>query len=167
LCGSFDKIASVGMFEHVGRRRLLAYFKKMNALLAPRGLFLNHGITRPQLEGESAESLFIRHRVFPGGELAHPADVIRQAERAGFEVLDLENLRQHYAMTCKAWVRRLEENRQACLRVVDGETYRTWLLYLSASSINFEQGHLDVHQVLLAKRGNSQTRRLSREYMYR
>jgi cyclopropane-fatty-acyl-phospholipid synthase len=72
LRGSFDKIASVGMFEHVGRRRLLAYFKKMHALLAPHGLFLNHGIMRPQLEGESAESLFIRHRVFPGGELAHP-----------------------------------------------------------------------------------------------
>ena len=166
LHDSFDKIASIGMFEHVGRRRLLSYFKKMHTLLAPRGLFLNHGIMRPQLEGESPESLFIRHRVFPGGELARLGDVIRQAERAGFEVLDVENLRPHYALTCRAWARRLEQNAETCLRVADSVTYRTWLLYLSASSINFEQGHADVYQVLMAKRGNPQSRRLSREYMY-
>ena len=166
LSGSFDKIASVGMFEHVGRRRLYSYFREMHDLLAPQGLFLNHGITRPQLEGETAKSLFIRHRVFPGGELAHLSDVIRQAERAGFEVLDVENLRPHYALTCRAWVNRLGQNESACLRVVDSETYRTWRLYLSASSISFDHGHSDVHQLLLARRAHSGSRRLGREYMY-
>jgi cyclopropane-fatty-acyl-phospholipid synthase len=166
LRGSFDKIASIGMFEHVGRLRLFSYFKEMYARLAPHGLFLNHGIMRPQLEGESAESLLFRDRVFPGGELAHLSDVVRHAERAGFEILDVENLRPHYALTCRAWVRRLEQNKEACLRVADGETYRTWLLYLSASSISFEQGNTDVYQVLLAKRSDSRPRRLGREYMY-
>jgi cyclopropane-fatty-acyl-phospholipid synthase len=166
LGGSYDKIASIGMFEHVGRQRLLSYFKGMYALLSPQGLFLNHGITRPQLEGEGPESRFVRRRVFPGGELAHLSDVVRQAERAGFELLDVENMRPHYSLTCKAWARRLEQNAEACLCEVGSETYRTWLLYLSACSISFEEGHLDVYQVLLAKRGNARSRRLSREYMY-
>lgn len=94
----FDKIASVGMFEHVGRHRLHSYFRKVNELLEPDGLFLNHGIVRPQSVGESSQTLFLQRRVFPGGELAHLSDIIQVAELAGFEVLDVEDLRPHYAL---------------------------------------------------------------------
>lgn len=167
LHGRYDKIASVGMFEHVGRRRLGAYFRKVEALLASGGLFLNHGIIRPQTEEDSTEMMFLRRNVFPGGELAHLAGVVREAETAGFEVLDVENLRPHYALTCRAWVRRLQENAAGCLRAVDAERYRTWLLYLAASSHFFATGQIAVYQILMAKRSSPQGRRLTRDYMYR
>jgi len=164
--GTFDKIASIGMFEHVGRRRLRGYFERMASLLADGGLFLNHGIVRPQRVEDDVESLILRRYVFPGGELVHLSDVIREAENAGFEVLVVENLRPHYALTCRAWVERLQRNEEACLRTADGPTYRTWLLFLAASADCFEQGQTDVQQVLLAKRSNPSGRRLSREHMY-
>lgn len=166
LPGSYDKIASVGMFEHVGRHRLASYFRSTASLLKPDGLFLNHGIIRPQLVSDGAETLFLRKRVFPGGELAHLSDVTREAEQAGFEVLDVENLRPHYALTCRAWVQRLQQNAAACLQSAGRARYRTWLLYLAASAHSFEVGESDVHQVLLAKR-TSLPRNLTREYMYR
>jgi cyclopropane-fatty-acyl-phospholipid synthase len=165
LGGHFDKIASVGMFEHVGRRRLPEYFRCVHQMLDDDGLFLNHGITRPETSGNDSGTLFIQRHVFPGGELPHLAQVIRCAEGAGFEVLDIENLRPHYARTCAEWVARLRRNRQACLDIVDPETYRTWLLYLAGSSVNFERGDLEVHQILFAKRGAAR-RRLTRDYMY-
>jgi cyclopropane-fatty-acyl-phospholipid synthase len=166
LEGQYDKIASVGMFEHVGRRRLGAYFRKISALLSPAGLFLNHGIVRPEPVRDTPETLFLQRMVFPGGELVHLSDVMAQAELAGLEVLDVENLRPHYALTCRAWVERLETNRAECLRHVDEATWRTWRLYLAASAVYFEAGSLEVHQVLLGKR-ESPHRRLTREYMYR
>ena len=165
LKGRFDKIASVGMFEHVGRRRLPEYFRTVYRLLADGGLFLNHGIVRPETSRDDAGTLFIQRRVFPGGELPRLAQLVGGAERAGFEVLDVENLRPHYARTCSEWVARLTRNRQACLDIVGPETYRTWLLYLAGSAVNFERGVIEVHQMLLAKRGAGQ-RRLTREYMY-
>lgn len=163
----FDKIASVGMFEHVGRHRLRAYFRKVGELLEDGGLFLNHGIVRPQQVGDGPETLFLQRRVFPGGELAHLGDVIRAAEDAGFEVLDVENLRPHYALTCRRWVERLRERADTCARLVGEEAYRTWLLFLATSSVDFEQGSVDVHQMLLAKRHPAGPRRLSRDYMYK
>lgn len=164
--GRFDKIASVGMFEHVGRRRLHGYFRQVYSLLAPDGLFLNHGIIRPQHVRDGAESVFLRRHVFPGGELAHLSDVVRIAEEAGFEVLDVENLRPHYALTCRAWVGRLLQHADACQRSVGARTYRTWLLYLAASAHAFEAGATEIHQILLAKRGAPRRLPLSREYMY-
>jgi len=166
LTGSFDKIASIGMFEHVGRRRLAGYFRKMASLLSGGGLFLNHGIIRPQLESDSAESVFLREEVFPGGELAHLSDVTRIAETAGFEVLDVENLRPHYALTCRAWVRRLQQNAAGCLRHVDVTRYRTWMLYLAGAACRFEHGQTDVYQILMAKRACPRHSRLTRDYMY-
>ena len=94
------------------------------------------------------------------------ADEVRVAELAGFEVLDVENLRPHYARTCRSWAGRLQANAAKCRQLVDEITYRTWLLYLSASAVNFEAGNLAIHQVLLAKRGVSSPRHLTREYMY-
>ena len=166
LEGEFDKIASVGMFEHVGSRRLRGYFDKLAALLSADGLLLNHGIVRPQAVGDGIENLLVKRHVFPGGELVHLCDVIREAENAGFEAVDVENLRLHYALTCRAWVERLQRNAAACLRLVDEKTYRVWLLYLAGSADNFEAGRTDVYQVLLAKRASPRHRRLSREYMY-
>jgi len=164
MTGRFDKIASVGMFEHVGRHRLKSYFRAVHNLLAPGGLFLNHGIVRPAFVSDGAETLFLQRRVFPGGELVHLADVVRVAELEGFDVLDVENLRPHYALTCRAWVERLQQNASACLKAVDETTYRTWLLYLAGAAEGFEDGMTSVCQVLLAKRSGPRTH-LTREYM--
>jgi len=165
LTGRYDKIASVGMFEHVGLRRAPRYFRKMAALLKPDGLFLNHAIARPQGVEDDAASLFVRRRIFPGGQLIHLSETIREAENAGFEVLDVENLRPHYARTCHLWQERLTANREAALRVADEPTFRAWRLWLAACSLSFEEGVSSVYQVLMAKRGSAR-RPLTREYMY-
>ncbi|MFN0168549.1 MAG: class I SAM-dependent methyltransferase [Bryobacteraceae bacterium] len=164
--GRFDKIASVGMFEHVGIRRLPEYFRKMAELLADDGLFLNHGIARPRTVKPGPDWIFLQKRVFPGGDLPPLDEVVRQAEIAGFEVLDVENLRPHYALTCRTWVERLRANEEACRTLVGGKVYRTWLLYLAASAVCFADGYTDVHQVLMAKRAHPAPRRLSRREIY-
>jgi cyclopropane-fatty-acyl-phospholipid synthase len=166
LEGAFAKIASVGMFEHVGRRRLREYFHTVFGLLEDDGLFMNHGIVRPEGARDGPETLFLRRKVFPGGELAPLSAVIAEAGRAGFEVLDVENLRPHYALTCRRWVERLQSNAAECMRHVDAETYRTWLLYLAGSAVSFESGATDVCQILMAKRSRPGHRRLTRDYMY-
>jgi cyclopropane-fatty-acyl-phospholipid synthase len=163
--GRFDKIASVGMYEHVGRRRLVSYFRTMAGMLEPDGLFLNHGIARPQDTHDDGTTVFLRRYVFPGGELPNLSDIVRCAERAGFEVLDVENLRPHYVLTCSAWVANLLRNRDRCLALVDAATYRTWLLYLAAAAVSFERGQTELYQTLLAKRSAGAFRRLSRSYM--
>lgn len=165
LEGSYDKIASVGMFEHVGRKRLGEYFKKCYALLAPSGLFLNHGVIRPQLVKETAETVLWTRQVFPGAQTVHLADVILEAEKAGFEVLDVENLRPHYALTCRAWVERLRRNEAECLRLAGREKYRSWLLLLAAAAFTFEDGQTDLCQVLLAKRSHPHGRPMNRDHM--
>ena len=166
VLGRFDKIASVGMFEHVGRRRLRSYFVQLASLLEDGGLLLNHGITRPEGAVEDTATLFMRRHVFPGGELVRLSDVIHAAGDAGLEVLDVENLRPHYALTCERWVERLQANAQACLSIVGPETWRTWRLYLAASAAAFRAGDLDVCQVLLGKRHSRYPRPLTRNYMY-
>jgi cyclopropane-fatty-acyl-phospholipid synthase len=166
VSGEFDKISSVGMFEHVGRAKLEAYFGKIGRLLTPNGLFLNHGITRPAPVESDAQSLFIARSVFPGGQIVNLHEVIHAAENAGFEVLDVENLRRHYALTCRAWVQRLTARREACLEFVDQPTWRTWQLYLAGSSVAFDEGGLGLHQILLAKRGANGVAPMTRDYMY-
>jgi cyclopropane-fatty-acyl-phospholipid synthase len=151
LSGRFHKIASIGMFEHVGRHRLDGYFRTIFRLLEDGGLFLNSGVTRPQTVGDDSQSWFLLKRVFPGAELAHLSDVVRHAESAGFEVLKTDSLRRDYALTCRAWVERLQRNAVACINLVGRETYRTWLLYLSASALSFETGYTGIHQVLMRK----------------
>jgi cyclopropane-fatty-acyl-phospholipid synthase len=164
--GNFTKIASVGMFEHVGRRRLPEYFSRVSALLEPDGLFLNHGIIRPQKVNDGPESVFLRRHVFPGGELAHLSDVVLAAEEAGFEVLDIENLRPHHALTCREWVSRLQLRRPLAMRLAGAEVYRTWLLYLASTTASFEAGHTDVYQCLMSKRGSGRSRHLTRVHVY-
>ena len=164
ITGCFDKIASVGMFEHVGRKRLPGYFRKVHSLLAPEGRFLNHGIIRPEAAKDGPDTRFLRNYVFPGGELAHLSDVIHAAESAGFETLDVESLRPHYAITCRHWVKRLQDAERTCVEAAGEQTYRIWLLYLAASALSFQEGGTDIYQILFAKR-SSRIRRLTRSYI--
>lgn len=151
LLGKFHKIASIGMFEHVGRHRMASYFQTIASLLEDGGLFLNWGITRPQPVGDDAETHFLQERVFPGGELVHLSDIIRHAENAGFEVLELSSHRIDYARTCREWVTRLQENAGSCVGLVGEETYRVWLLYLACCAVNFEEGQTGDYAILMGK----------------
>lgn len=151
LSGRFDKVASIGMFEHVGRKHLRSYFDKVHALLEKGGLFLNRGVVRPQGVSDGPDTLFIQRQVFPGGQLVHLCDVIREGERAGFDVVGVEDLRMHYARTCRAWVKNLERNVEVCNALVGEQTYRTWLLYLAASAVGFELDRISCAQVLFEK----------------
>ena len=166
LTGRYDKIASVGMFEHVGHRGAAQYFRKVADLLEPDGLFLHHAIARPEGVSDDAASLFVRRYIFPGGQLIHLHEMLREAERAGLETIDVEDLRPHYALTCRLWEQRLAARREAALRLVDERTFRAWRLWLAASSLNFEVGAGSVYQVLLGKRG-APRRYLTRDNMYR
>lgn len=148
LTGRYNRIASVGMFEHVGRARLPEYFAHVRSLLEEGGLFLNRGIVRPEDASDGPETLFIQTRVFPGGELTHLSDVIREAGKARLKTLRMKDSRLDYARTCKAWVTRLQENADACRSLVGESIYRTWLLYLAASSAAFEAGTIDAAEVV-------------------
>lgn len=152
LTGCFNKIASVGMFEHVGPGRLAGYFNKAYALLEKGGLFLNRGVVRPRGVSDDPETLFLLKKVFPGSELVHLDDVVRQGECAGFNVIGLEDLRMHYALTCRAWVKNLQDHADTCRSLVGESTFRTWLLYLAASAVSFETGRTSAAQVVFAKR---------------
>ncbi len=153
--GSFDAVASVGMFEHVGAANLASYFRAAFAALRPGGLFLNHGIghaRRPARVGLSprpATSHFVDRYVFPDGELV-PVERALAVLRAStpFEPIDVQLLGPHYALTLAAWVARLEANWEAAVAAAGDEVARTWRLYMSAARLGFERGHLDVAQVL-------------------
>lgn len=153
IAGPFDKIASIGMVEHVGLARLRQYFHKVHQLLTPDGLFLNHGITLPASAHHDAQGIFIARYVFPGGEIVRLADMINAAEKEGFAVVDVEGMRLHYAMTCRAWLQRLRATEETCAGIVDAKTLRVWEVYLAGCAVAFEEGGLDIHQMLLAKQG--------------
>lgn len=148
----FDKIASIGMFEHVGLANLPRYFDIARRLLKPGGLFLNHGITSRE-EGWKTDvaTRFINRYVFPDGELDTVSNIQRVMERCGFEVLHVESLRPHYAKTLREWVRRLEEKREAAVRESGERVYRVWRLYMAACALEFERGETGVYQILLRK----------------
>jgi cyclopropane-fatty-acyl-phospholipid synthase len=128
-------------------------------------LFLNHAIARPEQVEDTPETLFLQRRVFPGGELIRLSDVVRFAEAEGLEALDVENLRPHYARTCKAWVDGLRKTGSQAVQYVSENTYRTWMLYLASSSLSFEQGDTTIYQVLFAKR-EAKRLHMTREYIY-
>lgn len=149
LTGQYEAIASVGMVEHVGLAQLPTYFGHLRSLLAPHGQLLNHGIVT-RVDPQSKKQSFVRTYVFPDGELHRVDDAIAAAENAGFELRDVEGLRQDYALTLERWVSNLEANAQAAARVVGDVTYRTWRAYLAGSMVAFERGRIAVHQLLLA-----------------
>ncbi len=147
--GSFDKLASIGMVEHVGARYLPQYFSTARRLLRPGGAFLNSGIARPVSEPAHREGSFTEVYVFPDGELEPISELLSAAEQAGFEVRSVENLREHYALTLRHWVRRLECHADEARRLTDDVTYRIWRLYMAGSAARFTTGELDVFHTLI------------------
>ncbi len=150
----YDKIASVGMFEHVGRKNLPAYFGKIYRLLRPGGLVMNHGITSVAVNAHglgSDISEFIDDYVFPGGELTHVSHVLRELAAVGLEPLDAENLRPHYARTLWNWVERLEVRADEAIRLVGQQKYRIWRIYMAGSAYAFERNWLALFQILGGK----------------
>ncbi|HEY8049077.1 MAG TPA: cyclopropane-fatty-acyl-phospholipid synthase family protein, partial [Ramlibacter sp.] len=184
----YDKIASVGMFEHVGHAQMGAYFAKILSLLKPGGLVMNHGITSGNLEpGQLGAGMgdFIEKYIFPGGELLHVSHVLRELAVSGLEMLDVENLRPHYARTLWAWSDALEAQLPEAQRVLEttggardaGKVLRAYRLYLAGCAMSFERGWISLHQVLASRpdgkletgniRGAQSTYPFNREYIYR
>jgi len=164
----YDKIASVGMFEHVGVKNLPGYFSAAHRLLKPHGLFLNHGITHDcdGWEGSSSTE-FINRYVFPGAELDRISNIQHFMESANFEIADVEALRPHYALTLRHWVARLEKNHASALQYVDEATYRVWRLYMTACALDFEAGGIGIYQVLAGKRvAGNLSLPLTRRHLY-
>jgi len=179
----WDKIASVGMFEHVGRARLDSYFARVRSLLRPGGLVMNHGITaggtrNTQLGAGMGD--FIEKYIFPGGELVHVGQVMESVTHGGLEAVDVENLRPHYARTLWAWSDGLEANLDEARRILPGpegaRAIRAYRLYLAGCALSFEQGWISLHQVLCQPMpsglgdeldaNRSQTFPFRRDYMY-
>jgi len=147
----FDKIAAIGILEHVGEANLLAYFRKAWDLLKPGGVFLSHGIARnPNQQLPKGPTFFDRY-VFPDGDLAPINKNLGCAEQAGFEVRDVESLRDHYQLTLQHWLRRLEEHADEARRLTDEVSYRIWRLYLAISSLGFRINAVNLYQALLLK----------------
>jgi len=170
VSGTFDRITSVGMFEHVGIKNLPAYFRQINKLLADGGMVMNHGITSTDIDnGESPYGAgeFIDKYVFPAGELPHISMVLKTMQEGGLEAFDVENLRRHYARTCGMWADNFEANTEAIRKVTDEKHYRIWRVYLAGSSYGFERDWISLYQVVCTKADSSaQTLPWSRNYVY-
>lgn len=147
---SFDKVSSIGMFEHVGLRNQGIYLQCVKGALRPGGLFLNHGITHDEdgWNTRAVPSEFINRYVFPDGELDRVSNIQLAMEHAGFEIIDVEGLRPHYALTLRHWVNRLEAHREAAIVQVGEISYRVWRLYMAACALEFENGGTGVYQIL-------------------
>lgn len=178
---TFDKISSIGMFEHVGRARMPSYFASIHDVLRPGGLFLNHGISRQatapvktllRVLRDPLNHIFVgtspmTRYVFPDSELIGLSDINIEGERAGLEVRDVENLREHYALTLRHWIRNLEADEAEAIRLVGAATYRIWRLYFAASAYRFEIGRINVNQTLFARLDNGRAGvPLSREDLF-
>ncbi|MFI6940228.1 class I SAM-dependent methyltransferase [Streptomyces sp. NPDC050418] len=155
--GPYDAIASIGMAEHVGSVQYLAYARTLHALLKPGGRLLNHQIARRPQEDEGEYSLdaFIDGYVFPDGELAPLGRTVTQLESAGFEVRDVESLREHYALTLRKWVANLEADWPEAIRLSSPGRARVWRLYMAASALAFERHRIGVNQVLAVRTARS------------
>jgi len=159
VTGTYDKIASIGMYEHIGLNNIPTYMTKVRSLLADDGLFLNHAISRRAPKDNKAwykgrvrpEKKAIAKYIFPGGELDDVGHSISAMERAGFEVHDVEGWRMHYARTCQLWCERLTANREEAIKHVGEEKYRIWVAYLAGVSLAFSRGTLRLFQTLASK----------------
>jgi cyclopropane-fatty-acyl-phospholipid synthase len=154
--GPFDAISSIGMFEHVGLSQLETYFDRLYVLLPPEGRLLNHAISRPAARKGRTRSRFkklsfIDRYVFPDGELHEVGSVVSAIQRRGFEARHMESLREHYALTLRAWVKNLEADWDRAVSIVGIGRARVWRLYMAASAITFEEGSNQIHQVLAVK----------------
>jgi cyclopropane-fatty-acyl-phospholipid synthase len=159
--GPYDAISSIGMFEHVGRALLGEYLGRLHALLRPGGRLLNHGISRPAQRRDSwpvvpprtrfQRRSFIDRYVFPDGELHEVGTVVSAIQQAGFEVRHVESLREHYALTLRAWVANLEGSWDTAVAEAGIGRARVWRLYMAAAAVNFEANRTQIHQVLAVK----------------
>jgi cyclopropane-fatty-acyl-phospholipid synthase len=156
----FDAVSSIGMFEHVGLSQLGEYFTRCHALLRPGGRFLNHAISRPAhipplkygpIRNRRVGSSFTERYVFPDGELHEIGAVVSAIQHAGFEARHVESLREHYALTLREWVRNLEAGWDAAVAEVGERRARVWRLYMTAAAAGFEQGDVQIHQVLATR----------------
>ena len=160
LDGEFDKIASIGMYEHIGIANYPTYFTKLNRLLRDRGILLNHGITRRAKRSRRRfrrirpEKRLILKHIFPGTELDHIGHSIEAMESHGFEIHDVECWREHYALTCRFWHQRLVANEEAAVAHVGRERYRMWIAYLAGVSFAFRDGSLRIYQTVASKHGS-------------
>jgi cyclopropane-fatty-acyl-phospholipid synthase len=150
--GPFDKIASVGMYEHVGRSGVDRYIASVRSLLRPGGLFLNHGIARLHSDPPAPDT-FIARYVFPDGELHPVTDVMASMRAAGLEVRDVESLREHYGLTLRRWAANLAAHRDEAIAEVGEARERVWRLYIPGAAQAFESGEITVYQVLAAADG--------------
>ncbi len=164
----YDALVSVGMFEHVGAGKLSSYFAQAWQLLKSGGVFLNHGIANGKMDKPIRGSTFTNTYVFPDGELVPINVTLHAAELSGFEVRDVESLREHYALTLRHWTSRIEAHHADALKYVDEPTYRIWRLFMSGSAYGFTSGELNLYQTLLVKpRENGQSGLpLTREDLY-
>jgi cyclopropane-fatty-acyl-phospholipid synthase len=153
--GPFDAISSVGMAEHVGRGKLPGYAQNLAALLRPGGRLLNHAISWDAGKTTWEDDSFIARYVFPDGELVSIGDMLNALTTADLEVLDVEALRQHYALTLRAWVRNLEDHWDEAVALTSEGRARVWRLYMSASALGFEEGKMGLNQVLLQRPGGT------------
>ncbi|HEX5612862.1 MAG TPA: cyclopropane-fatty-acyl-phospholipid synthase family protein [Burkholderiales bacterium] len=170
--GVFDKIASVGMFEHVGLKNLPVYFSTIRRLLADGGIAMNHGITSVDPESRAVglgAADFIEKYVFPHGELPHLSLVVKEMGAAGLEVMDVETLRLHYAKTLAHWSQRLETNLDAARASAGEKRLRIWRIYLAGCAHAFERNWVTIQQVVATKSDNPAHNPLpwTREYMYK
>ncbi len=159
VTGTYDKIASIGMYEHIGLKNIPAYMSKVRSLLSDEGLFLNHAISRRAPKHNQSwlkarmrpEKKAIAKYIFPGGELDDIGHSVAAMERAGFEVHDVEGWRLHYARTCQLWCERLTANKDQAIQYVGEEKYRIWVAYLAGVSLAFSRGTLRLFQTLASK----------------
>jgi len=165
----YDKIAAVGVIEHIGIPNYGAFFGRVRAMLVDGGLYLNHGITHAFHWQASSQTEFLYRHVFPNGDLAGLTEMLVAMERARWEVLDVEGLRLHYARTCRQWVERLEARADEARALVGERVYRTWRLYLTCSAVAFENGSIGLYQVVMRKHGDASggTVPRTREDLYR
>ncbi len=170
VAGKFDRITSVGMFEHVGVRHLPDYFSRINNLLVDDGMAMNHGLTTTDIHSKAVPyggGEFIERYVFPQGELAHLGTVLRSMQEGGLEALDVENLRRHYARTCAIWTDNFEAKADQIKLLTDPRKFRIWHVYLAGCSYAFANDWISVYQIVCGKAGrNPEAMPWSRKYMY-
>lgn len=168
--GRFDRITSIGMFEHVGLKNLPLYFSSIAQLLTDDGLAMNHGITTTDVhEGNARYGAgdFINTYVFPQGELPHIGKVLHAMQAGGLETLDVENLRRHYAQTCSLWAENFERHGEEIRSLVDERRYRIWRIYLAGCAHAFQHDWISLYQVVCGKSGQkADGLHWSRQYMY-
>ena len=164
--GNYDKIVSVGMFEHIGTDNFPKYFSTVSRLLKPDGLFLNHGITNDTGWRDTPSTRFINSYIFPDGELARISDVTSAMEAQSLEILDVEALRPHYALTLRHWIKKLEENKTEAVAIAGERIFRLWQLYMAGSSYYFTKGSTGLYQILACKSRQPWHLPLRREELY-